>query len=104
MSHSLTKHPEGWTCKRCGGTYRTKALSRRDSCLQSRIDVKGYDTKGRACSVSYTPDRITRIEVGVLSAVIFTAPSTLDISISLKDYRRIKPLLHKRTKIVGDVS
>jgi hypothetical protein len=104
MKHSLSKHPGGYICQRCGNVYTTKAIASDVDCVRPRIDVKGHDTRGRACTVCYEPVLILRVEVGTLSAVIFTTPYTPDIAISLKDYRRIKPLLHKQTKIVGDDS
>ncbi len=69
-----------------------------------RFTVNGFDQKGRACSVTYLSVVIDRVDVGESSAAIYVDPYTPDIRISLKDYRRIKPMLHKRTRITGDAS
>jgi hypothetical protein len=67
------------------------------------MNIKGYDTKGRPVVVKFDDfalSHIPRIEVGERGAVICDYYGKPDISISLKDWRELKPLLSAKTKIV----
>ena len=68
------------------------------------ITVSGHDLKGRACSVTYAPRDIHHISVGTAGATIYISKDQADIVVSMREYRRIKPLLSKKTKITGDES
>jgi hypothetical protein len=102
MIHSLRKAYAGWKCARCGRTYPTKEASRGEPCTECIATLSGRDQHGRLCSVTYEMRRIARIDVGASSALIYTDLNTPDLTISLRDYRRIKPLLTAKTKITGD--
>lgn len=63
--------------------------------------IKGYDTKGRAVTVNFNFDRllsVERVDVHEKSAVIYDRRDP-DVSISLKDWQRLKPLIRPDAKI-----
>lgn len=68
--------------------------------------IKGYDTRGRAVMINFNFDRllsIDRVDLHEKSAVIYDRRDP-DISISLKDWERLKPLIRPDAKIYeGDI-